>query len=152
MSIEYYWEDFTVGRTIDLGSREVSRDEVLEFANRYDPQSFHVDEAAAETSIYGGLIASGWHTVAMVMRLMCDGYLLRSASLGSPGIDNLRWLKPVRPGDTLHARMTVLESRPSASKPDRGTIKSSWEVFNQHGDLVMSMEGFGMFRRRQPAD
>lgn len=152
MSSEYYWEDFTVGRTIDLGSREVSRDEVLEFANRYDPQSFHVDEAAAETSIYGGLIASGWHTVAMVMRLMCDGYLLRSASLGSPGIDNLRWLKPVRPGDTLHARMTVLESRPSASKPDRGTIKSSWEVFNQHGDLVMSMEGFGMFRRRQPAD
>lgn len=152
MSIEYYWEDFTVGRTIDLGSREVSRDEVLEFANRYDPQSFHVDEAAAETSIYGGLIASGWHTVAMVMRLMCDGYLLRSASLGSPGIDNLRWLKPVRPGDTLHARMTVLESRPSASKPDRGTIKSSWEVFDQHGDLVMSMEGFGMFRRRQPAD
>jgi acyl dehydratase len=149
MSIEYYWEDFTVGRTIDLGSREVSRAEVLEFANRYDPQSFHVDEAAAEASIYGGLIASGWHTAAMVMRLMCDGYLLRSASLGSPGIDNLRWLKPVRPGDTLRARMTVLESRPSSSKPDRGTVKSSWEVFNQRGELVMSMEGFGMFRRRQ---
>ncbi|HEX5514275.1 MAG TPA: MaoC family dehydratase [Gammaproteobacteria bacterium] len=151
MSIEYYWEDFTVGRTIDLGSREVSRDEVLGFANRYDPQSFHVDAAAAEASIYGGLIASGWHTAAMVMRLMCDGYLLRSASLGSPGIDNLRWLKPVRPGDTLRARMTVLESRPSSSKPDRGTIKSSWEVFNQRGELVMSMEGFGMFRRRQSA-
>jgi acyl dehydratase len=151
MSIEYYWEDFTIGRTIELGSREVSRDEVLEFARRYDPQPFHVDDQAADASIYGGLIASGWHTAAMVMRLMCDGYLLQSASLGSPGIDNLRWLKPVRPGDTLRARMTVLESRPSSSKPDRGTVRSSWEVFNQRDELVLSMEGYGMFRRRQPA-
>ena len=148
MSIKYYWEDFPVGGVRELGERVVSADEVREFASRYDPQPFHVDEEAAKASIYGGLIASGWHTAAMVMRLMCDGYLLESASMGSPGIDNLRWLKPVRPGDRLRARMTVLEARASASKPDRGTVKSKWEVFNQTGDLVMSMEGFGMFKRR----
>lgn len=149
MSVDYYWEDFTVGRSIDLGCREVTREEVVEFASRYDPQAFHVDAEAAQESIYGGLIASGWHTVAMVMRMMCDGYLLRSASLGSPGIDKLRWLKPVRPGDSLRAQMTVLDARPSMSKPDRGIIKSHWEVFNQDGELVMSMEGLGMFLRRQ---
>ena len=148
MSIKYYWEDFPVGGVRELGERVVSADEVRGFASRYDPQPFHVDEEAAKASIYGGLIASGWHTAAMVMRLMCDGYLLESASMGSPGIDNLRWLKPVRPGDRLRARMTVLEARASASKPDRGTVKSKWEVFNQTGDLVMSMEGFGMFKRR----
>lgn len=150
MSIEYYWEDFSIGDSVDLGSREVTREEVLEFANRYDPQSFHIDDEAAQDSIYGGLIASGWHTAAMVMRLMCDGYLLRAASLGSPGIDKLRWLQPVRPGDTLRARMTVLDSRPSASKPDRGIVKSRWEVLNQDDELVMSMEGLGLFLRRQP--
>jgi acyl dehydratase len=150
MAFKYYWEDFTVGQTIDMGSYQVSREEVLEFAQRYDPQPFHVDDGAAQQSIYGGLIASGWHTCAITMRLMCDGYLLDSASLGSPGIDMLRWLKPVRPGDTLRAQMTVLESRPSSSRSDRGTIKSKWEVFNHHGELVMTMEGVGMFRRRQP--
>lgn len=150
MTIQYYWEDLSVGRTFELGQRQVSRDEVIEFASRYDPQPFHVDEEAAKNSLYGGLIASGWHTVAMTMRLICEGYLLHSASLGSPGMDQVRWLKPVRPGDTLSARMTVLESRASTSKPDRGTIKSRWEVFNQAGELVMTMEGYGMFRRRAP--
>ena len=148
MSIKYYWEDFPVGSVRELGERAVSANEVREFASRYDPQPFHVDEEAAKASIYGGLIASGWHTAAMVMRLMCDGYLLESASMGSPGIDNLRWLKPVRPGDRLRARMTVLEARASASKPDRGTVKSRREVFSQKDELVMTMEGLGMFKRR----
>lgn len=148
MKPKLYWEDFAVGQTIELGEREVSRDEIVEFAQQYDPQAFHVDEAAAEASLYGGLIASGWHTCAMVMRMMCDGYLLRSASLGSPGIDSIRWLRPVRPGDVLRAQMIVLEARPSASKPDRGILKSDWKVFNQHDELVMTMQGLGMFRRR----
>ena len=151
MSIELYWEDFTVGRRFELGSHEVTREEVIEFAQRYDPQPFHIDEEAAGRSVFGGLIASGWHTASMVMRMMCDGYLLRSASLGSPGVDNLRWVKPVRPGDVLRAHMTVLESRPSMSKPDRGIVKSKWEVFNQNDELVMSMEGYGRFLRR-PAE
>ena len=148
MSFAYYWEDFVQGHVLELGSVVVDKDEVIEFASRYDPQSFHVDEAAANASMFGGLIASGWHTCAMVMRLTCDSYLLRAASLGSPGVDRVRWLKPVRPGDTLRAQMTVAETQPSTSKRDRGTIKSQWEVFNQQGELVMTMEGFSMFRRR----
>jgi len=98
--------------------------------------------------VLGGLSASGWHTCAMVMRMMCDDYLLNSTSQGSPGIDNLRWLRPVRPGDTLRVRMTVLEARESKSRPQIGLIRSSWAVFNQHGEQVLSMEGWGMFGRR----
>ena len=145
---EVYWEDLPVGTVIELGMREVTRGEVLEFAHKYDPQPFHTDDEAAAASIYGGLIASGWHTCAMTMRLICDALLMRAASLGSPGIDQIRWLGPVRPGDILSGRMEVLESRPSKSKPDRGLIKSRWEVLNQDGDLVMTMEGFGMYGRR----
>jgi acyl dehydratase len=148
LAFTYYWEDFVQGRVLALGTVVVDKDEVIEFATRYDPQPFHVDEAAADASMFGGLIASGWHTCAMVMRLTCDSYLLQAASLGSPGVDSVRWLKPVRPGDTLRAQMIVGETRPSASKPDRGTIKSHWEVFNQQGELVMTMEGFSMFKRR----
>ena len=100
--------------------------------------------------MYGGLIASGWHTCAMVMRMMCDAYLSQSASVGSPGIDNLKWLKPVRPGDMISARRTTLETRVSKSKPDIGIVNNLWEVFNQNGEMVMSMQGYGMFRRRNP--
>jgi acyl dehydratase len=150
MDPEIYWEDFHVGKVIDLGTRVVPRAEVIEFARQYDPQPFHTDEAAAQASIYGGLIASGWHTCAMMMRLLYDGVLKRAASLGSPGVDSVRWLKPVRPDDVLHARMTVTETRASASKPDRGIIKSKSELFNQRGELVMTMEGMGMYRRRTP--
>jgi len=133
----------------------VSREAVLAFAQQFDPQPFHVDDEAARGSLFGGLCASGWHTCAMAMRMMCDGYLLDSASLGSPGIDNLRWLKPVFPGDTLSVRMEVLDARPMASKPHVGLLRSGWEVRNQHGQPVMTMEGWGMFRRRgdaTPAD
>jgi acyl dehydratase len=129
----------------------VSREAVLEFARQFDPQPFHVDEEAARASLFGGLCASGWHTCAMAMRMMCDAYLLESASLGSPGIDQLRWLKPVFPGDVLSLRMEVLETRPMASKPQVGLVKSRWEMHNQHGEPVLTMEGWCMFRRRHGA-
>ena len=148
--ITRYWEDFKVGEVEQIGGRLVDKDEIIAFAKQYDPQPFHVDEAAAEQSMYGGLIASGWHTCAMVMRMMCDAYMLQSASVGSPGIDNLKWLKPVRPGDTISARRTTLEARTSKSRPDIGIVNNLWEVFNQDGEMVMSMQGYGMFRRRNP--
>ncbi len=145
-----YWEDFKVGEVEQIGGKKVEQDEVIDFARQFDPQPFHVDEAAAKQSMYGGLIASGWHTCSMVMRMMCDTYLLQSASVGSPGIDNLKWLKPVRPGDTIRAQRTTLESRTSKSRPEIGIVRNLWEVFNQEGELVMTMEGYGMFRRRKP--
>ena len=145
-----YWEDFKVGEVEQIGGKKVERDEVIAFAKQFDPQPFHVDETAAKDSMYGGLIASGWHTCAMVMRMMCDAYMLQSASVGSPGIDNLKWLKPVRPGDTLRAQRTTLESRTSKSRPEIGIVSNLWEVFNQEGEMVMSMQGYGMFRRRNP--
>jgi len=146
----YYWEDFEVGRVREFGRCEVTREEVLEFAGRFDPQPFHLDDEAAAQSLFGRLAASGWHTAAMAMRMMCDGYLLDSASLGSPGVEKLTWPAPVYPGDVLSVRNTVLESRPLASRPEVGLVKSRNEVLNQHGQVVLSMEGFGFFRRRQP--
>jgi acyl dehydratase len=151
MAIKYYYEDLAATASDNIGSRNVSRDDILRFAREFDPQPFHVDEEAAKQSPFGGLIASGWMTCSMVMRMMCDAYLLESASLGSPGIDNVRWLVPVRPGDTISVVRKTMEARKSASKPDRGIIRSRWEVSNQHGELVMSMEGLGIFRCR-PAE
>jgi acyl dehydratase len=128
--------------------RTISRVEMLEFARKYDPQPFHTDEAAAKETIYGGLISSGWLTVAVTMRLLWDAVLRDVVSLGSPGSDEIRWLKPVRPGDTLRARFTILEAIPSRSKPDRGVVKTLTEVLNQHGEIVMTQRGMGMFGRR----
>jgi acyl dehydratase len=150
MTPEIYFEDLPAGTVMDLGTYEVTREEILEFANKYDPQPFHTDEEAAKHSIFGGLIASGWHTCSMMMRLLHDGLLVRAASLGSPGVDEIRWLRPVRPGDALHAELPIVDSRPSQSKPDRGVIRSRWLVHIQDGDLVMTMEGMGMYRRRRP--
>ena len=133
-----------------MGRRVVDRDEVIAFARDFDPQPFHIDEDAARASMFGGLIASGWHTVSMVMRMMCDSYLLQAASLGSPGVDHVKWLKPVRPGDTIRAVRTVLETRVSKSKPDVGIVKTRWDVYNQADEPVMTMEGYGMFRVRHP--
>ena len=149
MTIRYFWEDFPAGLVRDIGSFAVTREAVLAFAQDFDPQPFHTDDEAARTSLFGGLCASGWHTCAMAMRLMCDSYLLEAASLGSPGIENLRWLKPVFPGDTLGGTMTVLEARPMASKPHVGLVRSAWDLRNQHGETVLTMEGWGMFRRRE---
>ena len=123
MSILYYWEDFPVGQVREFGAMPVTEEAVVDFAGRYDPQPFHLDPEAARHSLFGALCASGWHTCAMAMRLMCDAYLLESASLGSPGVDNLRWLKPVFPGDTLSLRMEVLAARPMASISSRNSAR-----------------------------
>ena len=146
--IRYWWEDFEVGRVRKFGRCEVTREAVLDFAARFDPQPFHLDDEAAARSLFGRLAASGWHTAAMAMRMMCEGYLLDSASLGSPGVDKLSWPTPVYPGDVLTMRSTVLEARPSASRPEMGLVKSLSEVLNQHGQVVLRMEGLGFFRRR----
>jgi len=143
-----YFEDFKPGDVIELGSRTISKESILAFAREFDPQPFHTDEEAAKRSIYGGLLASGWHTGSLLMRILNDGLLKDTASLGSPGVDELRWLKPVRPGDVLSARMTVLESIPSRSKPDRGLIRSLMELRNQHGEVVVSVRGLSLFGRR----
>lgn len=145
-----YFEDFPAGFTVDLGSHTFTTDEIIDFARQYDPQAMHVDPEQARSSIYGGLIASGWHTVVSYMRLLIDSALADSESLGSPGIDNLRWLKPVRPGDTLRARFTVLEANVSRSRPDRGIVRSRGEMVNQQDEIVMSLEAVNFFGRRPP--
>jgi acyl dehydratase len=150
-TIRWYWEDFPVGSVREFGGVTLTHDEIVEFARRYDPQPFHLDEAAARESLFGGLCASGWQTCALAMRMMCDAYLNESASLGSPGVDKLRWTAPVYPGDTLHVRMTVIASRPMASKPEVGLMQSHWDVMNQDGRTVLTMEGWGMMRRRHAA-
>jgi acyl dehydratase len=149
-NIRWYWEDFPVGNVREFGAMPVTRESIIAFATQFDPQPFHLDDAAAEASLFGKLSASGWHTCAMTMRMMCDDYLLESSSLGSPGIDSLRWTKPVHPGDTLSVRLTVLETRPMASRPKVGLLLSKWEVLNQDRDVVLTMQGWGMFGRRNP--
>ena len=143
-----YFEDFPPGDVRESKPRAVTRNEIVAFARQFDPQPFHTDEAAARRTIYGGLLASGWHTAAIVMRLLWDTVLKDAASLGSPGVDEVRWLKPVRPGDTLRARFTVTGARPSSRRPDRGVVHSLSEVFNQHGELVMTIRGLGLYARR----
>ncbi len=145
---KYYWEDFPVGSVREFGGITLGKEEIVEFARRFDPQPFHVDEEAAKHSPFGGLIASGWHTASTAMRMACDAFLLDSASLGSPGIEQLNWIKPVRPGDTLRTRLTVLEARPSESKPHIGLLRTRWEILNQANECVMTLEGHSMFRRR----
>ncbi len=151
MQHKRYFEDFTVGMTLEMGPRTVTKDEIIRFAEKFDPQPFHLDEEAGKASLFGGLAASGWHTAAMTMRMMVDGYLSTAASMGSPGVDELRWLKPVRPDDVLTLRMEVTEVIPSRSKPDRGIVKSTHSLFNQKDELVMVMKGMGMFGRRSQA-
>lgn len=144
----WYFEDFTPGLEIYLGQRHVTEDEIIAFATDFDPQPFHVDHAAAEQTIFKGVIASGWHTCSMMMRLVVDNLLRHSSSMGSPGLDSIRWLKPVRSGDTLNLTYQVKEVRASTSKPDRGIVISVWCVSNQHGEVVTTVEGMGMFGRR----
>ena len=149
--IQYFWEDLAVGTTLEMGSVTVDHDEVIAFASKYDPQPFHLDDAAAAKSIFGKLSASGWHTCAMAMGLMVRNFLHESSSLGSPGLEQGKWLKPVYPGDTLTLRQRITESRPMKSRPDVGLTRTLWEMFNQHGEQVLLMDGYGMFRRRTPA-
>jgi acyl dehydratase len=146
-----YWEDFPAGETVEMGTHTFTEGEIIAFARQFDPQPFHIDPAAARNSFFKGLIASGWHTCSVAMRLMVDKYVGRSASLGSPGLDNIRWLAPVRAGDTITYRRKTLAVRASESKPGVGLVQSRWEATNQRGEVVMTMEGWGMFRRRSAA-
>jgi acyl dehydratase len=144
-----YFEDFELGMVFDLGERTLAKEDIVAFAREYDPQPFHVDEEAARESAFGGLIASGWHTGSVFMRLYADALLSRAAAMGSPGVEELRWLKPVRPGDTLTARVTVLDTAPSTRNPKRGTVHLFSEVENQRGETVMTMKARGLFARRE---
>ena len=143
-----YWEDFQVGERAELGRHTFTEEEIVDFGRHYDPQPFHIDVEQAKRSAFGGLIASGWQTCAIGMRLMVEGYIRQTLSLGSPGIDNIRWLKPVRPGDTIAYRRVVLESRASTTRKGVGLVKHRWEAVNQRGELALTMEGWGMFGRK----
>jgi acyl dehydratase len=149
--ITYFWEDMAVGQVRDLGTISPSREDIIAFASQFDPQPFHLDDAACAASVFGGLCASGWHTCSMAMRLMVTNFLQQTSSLGSPGLENIQWKKPVYPNDTLRLQTTVLETKPMGRRPDVGMTRNLWEMFNQHGDKVLHMEGWGMFRRRHPA-
>lgn len=142
------FDDLAAGETIDLGTTSVTEAEILAFAREFDPQPFHVDPEAAAASPYGGLIASGWHTCALFMRLLATGFLNDTVSYGSPGIDELRWPRPVRPGDTLAGAFEILEARPSASRPDRGILRSRGTMTNQDGDEVLSCLATNFIGRR----
>jgi len=142
------FEDFPPVRVGTFGPRHVTREEILAFAAEFDPQPMHLDEEAARHTMLGGLGASGWHTCGIMMRLIADGFLLDTASMGSPGIDELNWLKPVRPGDTLTVRGTVQSVRASQSKPDRGFVNFLWEVFNDRGEKVMTLTCPQMMMKR----
>ena len=144
-----YFEDYEAGSVYEFGSIAVEEAEVLDFARRFDPQVFHSDPEAAKRTVFGGLIASGWHTAAMMMRLFADHFLSWSASLGSPGIDELRWTRPVRPGDELSIRVTVMEAHRSRSKPDRGSILSFVEVFNQNHEVVLTVKAVNFLLCRE---
>ena len=146
-----YWEDFTVGKILEFGGYEVTEEEIIEYATDFDPQPFHVDRDAAAEHYFGGIIASGWHTGAMCMRMMVDGYLRDSASMGSPGIEQLRWKEPVRPGETLHVKAEVLDRSLPKSRPELGFVKFSHTVFNQEDKVKMTMISSGMFLRNPEA-
>lgn len=145
-----WFNDYSVGEVFEFGHHLVTEQEIIAFATQYDPQAFHVDSAAAALSNFGGLVASGWMTAAVLMRMMCEHFIPLESAMGSPGVDKLRWLKPVRPDDRLHARVTVLSTRLSASKPDRGTLTLRQEALNQNAEVVLSFEGLAMFRVRPP--
>ena len=143
-----HFEDYLAGDVHDCGQLSVAETDIVQFARRYDPQTMHVDAAAAATGAFGGLIASGWHTTALVMRQFVDHYLPGAASLASPGVDELRWPHPVRPGDTLHVRVFVLDATPSRRRPDRGVVRARVEARNQDGDLVLSLVAMSILLKR----
>ncbi len=145
---ERYFEDYPEGAVFEFGEIAVTAEEIVAFATRYDPQPMHVDPAAAASGAFGGLIASGWHTAAIMMRLLADNFLSAASSIASPGIDELHWLRPVRPGDRLSLRVTVLEANRSRSKPDRGMVRGLVEVLNQNGEVAMSLKPLNLVRCR----
>jgi acyl dehydratase len=146
-----YYEDIEIGASRDFGSRTFTEAEIIAFARQFDPQPFHVDPEAARKTAFGGLIASGWHTAAVVMRLLVDSAIDLEAGLGSPGFDDLAWLKPVRPGDTIRGRMTCIDKTPSRSRPGIGSARFMVEAINQNDELVMRFTSIGIMRFRNPA-
>lgn len=144
------FEDFTPGDIISLGEYQLTEAEMIAFAERYDPQFFHTDPTAAADSPYGGIIGSGWHTAAIFQRMQCDSFMLDSSCVGSPGVDEVRWLKPVRAGDRLHGTNTVEAVKPSNSKPDRGVVFSHVEIFNQDNTLVMTLKTRVIYMKQAP--
>ena len=148
-----YYEDLEAGDTFALEGRyEVDREEITAFAEQYDPQPFHLDEAAAADSVFGGLIASGWHTAAMSMRLVVDDFLDPETSMGASGVADLEWIEPVRPGDTLRVEIEVFETRPSENRPEMGNVRMKLTGYNQHDDAVIEWVSDGMVRRRNPGE
>jgi acyl dehydratase len=143
-----YLEDITIGDRMEFGRYEVTEQEIIEFASKYDPQKIHTDPAFAAQSDMGGLIASGWHTSAMFMRMMVDEIMGQDTGMVSPGVDDLKWMRPVRPGDVLRVRGEIVAARPSRSKPDRGIVQTRYEVLNQNDDVVMSVKTNSFIRRR----
>ena len=143
-----YFEDVEIGETTRFGRYEVTREEIVDYARQFDPQPFHLDEEAARASMFGGLIASGWHTGAMFIRMVCDGMVPEAATAGSMGFDDLKWLKPVRPGDVLSVESVVRGKSESRSRPDRGTVKIESRVSNQRGEVVMSLVSLVIYLRR----
>ena len=151
-TIKHYWEDMAVGSVRDLGTVTPTREAIVDFARQFDPQPFHLDDSAAAASHFGRLSASGWHTGSMAMRMIADNMKdHEQAGLGSPGIEDLRWLKPVYPGDTLRCESEILEKRRSQSRPEMGLFKSRLSVFNQHDEPVMTMRSTSLIRVRDGA-
>jgi acyl dehydratase len=144
----HYFEDFHIGETFDLGPLTVTAEEIIAFAKQFDPQYFHVDPQRAKDSIFGGLVASGWHAGALFMRMFFDDVLSKTDSIGSPGLDQIRWLQPVRPNDTLHGRFTITDARVSKSRPTTGILRSNGELFNQNNELLMTVIGIHFVGRR----
>jgi acyl dehydratase len=145
-----YFEDYVAGAVYEYGYTSVSEADIIAFAERFDPQPIHTDARFAAGGPFGGLIASGWHTASLAMRLVVDHYVSRVASLASPGVDELRWPTPVRPGDLLRVRTTILETRRSRSKPDRGLVRTRAELLNQHDQIVLSLVAMNLIRLRNP--
>ena len=143
-----YWDDYEAGAKLLLGSTTFTAEEIVHFASEFDPQSFHVDPEAASKSMFGGLIASGWHVAAKLMRLFVDNYLDQRTALGSPGVDEVRWLKPVRPGDTITAWVECAGKVPSKSRPEMGVVHEHWRATNQKGEVVFTAKGINMVRRK----
>ena len=143
-----HFEDFTPGQKAEYGPRLVTREEIVAFAAQYDPQPMHLDEEAGRKSLLGGLGASGWHSCGIMMRMICDGFMLNSSSMGAGGVEEVKWLRPIRPGDLLTLRTTVLETRASRSRSDMGIVRILFEMFNDRGEHVMSMVTPSLFGRR----
>jgi acyl dehydratase len=145
-----YFEDFKPGQKAQYGPRLVTREEIIAFAAQYDPQPMHLDEAAGQKSLLGGLGASGWHSCGIMMRMICDGFMLNSASMGAGSVEEVKWLRPVRPGDRLMLHTTILDARTSHSRPEMGVVRILYEMFNAHDECVMTMVTPTMFGRRHP--